>query len=157
MMGVVRSKGPSRAVMWKRVARMKRTWFLAGAVVGGTAVGAIGVTIASAADRPADRGEMSAPHYAVNANGQTYGSGALATSFQNEPDLIQVMTTNGKTGYAKRTDLEPAAAVNPAQAVAQAKAQGGAVRAPVPVYASDGTTVIGHFAFAAAAAAPTAQ
>lgn len=74
----------------------------------------------------------------------------MATSPENEPDLIAVVATNGKIGYANRTDLTPQHAANPAEAVAMtmaARAGTGHVRGPIPVYESDGRTVIGEFAF----------
>ena len=142
----------------KNTSRRRKATFLALAIAAGIGTGAAGVTIAQAS-QPANRGQMPAPVYPRNAHGQTYGSAAKATTPHNEPDLILVVATNGKTGYAKRADLEPASPANPAQAVAAQKANAadGAVRAPIPVYESDGTTIIGQFAFSPAAPTTTTQ
>jgi hypothetical protein len=140
----------------KNASRKQGATFLALAIVAGISTGAAGMSIAQAS-QPTNRSEMAAPVYPKNASGQTYGSAAKATTPQNEPDLILVVATNGKTGYAKRTDLEPPSAANPAQAVAAQKANtaSNAVRAPIAVYESDGKTVIGQFAFSNAAPTTT--
>jgi hypothetical protein len=78
----------------------------------------------------------------TNANGLSYGSSALATSYADEPDLILAVATNGKTGYCLRTDLE-----KPAKTLEEAAlqvAQGGKSRV-IPVYEVDGITQIGVF------------
>ena len=92
--------------------------------------------------------------YPRNASGLTYGSAELATTPDNEPDLILVVATNGKQGYVKQSQLEPATAANPAAAVAAQKAHTAAGHAPkiIPVYAEDGTTVIGEFELSAVSA-----
>ena len=74
--------------------------------------------------------------------GVTYGSGLDAVSYEDEPDLISVLATNGKVGYAYRTDLEGPDPSSPAAAVAQQKARGGKPRV-IPVYEVDGVTQIG--------------
>jgi hypothetical protein len=72
--------------------------------------------------------------FAVNENGQTYG----VFNGREFPDLTPVVATNGREGYAYSDDLalfppDPPASTSPA--------------APrtVPVYESDGETVIGEF------------
>lgn len=81
--------------------------------------------------------------WGVNAAGQTYG-------IQNEngvPDLIAVHASNGLRGYAFATDVdnpwgtEP---TSPAHALALQAAHDGE-QISVPVYESDGSTVIGEF------------
>ncbi|HEY3373726.1 MAG TPA: hypothetical protein VGK02_01505 [Candidatus Aquicultor sp.] len=79
-----------------------------------------------------------------NEQGVTYGSGLDAKSLEDEPDLIRVEATNGKEGYAYRTDLEGPDPSSPAAAVAQQKARGGKPRV-IPVYEVDGVTQIGVF------------
>jgi hypothetical protein len=74
----------------------------------------------------------------------TYGSGLDAVSYEDEPDLILVEATNGKEGYAYRTDLEGPMPSSPAAAVAQQKARGGKPRI-ITVYEVDGVTQIGVF------------
>lgn len=81
-----------------------------------------------------------------NDKGVTYGSGADAVSPEDEPDLIRVIATNGKEGYAYRTDLEEPAPSSPAAAIAQQEARNGKpVTKVIPVYEKDGVTKIGAF------------
>jgi hypothetical protein len=85
--------------------------------------------------------------WAVNADGNTYG-------MENEngsPDMIAVMATNGKRGYAYRTEMEEAdgtAAMktfkSPQDAVGWQEARRGKSFS-VAVYDADGKTVIGEF------------
>jgi hypothetical protein len=89
--------------------------------------------------------------WAVNSNGQTYGSLLNSTSSATDPDLVQVIATNGKTGYAYSSQLDPPAPSSPATAVAQQNADTAGTY--VPVYAQDGTTVIGQFEVAEPGAA----
>jgi hypothetical protein len=131
----------------KKTVRVRTITLVVLAIIAGSATGAVGVSMAQASDQPTNRSQEAAPAYPRNASGQTYGSAALATTPENEPDLILVVATNGKQGYVKRAELEPQSAANPAQAVAQAKSKAN-VRALVPVYKSDGKTPIGEFAFA---------
>lgn len=79
-----------------------------------------------------------------NDHGVTYGSGLDAVSPEDEPDLIRVQATNGKEGYAYRTDLEGPEPSSPAAAIAQQKAKGGKPDV-IPVYEVDGITQIGVF------------
>lgn len=75
----------------------------------------------------------------TNANGQTYG-----VSNQNgTPDLVAVYATNGQPGYAYATQLNPPGPTSPAQALAQQAANTNGEF--IPVYESDGTTVVGRF------------
>lgn len=79
----------------------------------------------------------------VNAHGQTYG--VSGSAHQGEPDLVAVTATNGKDGYAYATDLQGGPLpTSPADAITQQQANQGRTRT-VPVYDSDGTTVIGDF------------
>lgn len=82
--------------------------------------------------------------WGVNAAGQKFG-------VQNEngvPDLIAVYASNGLRGYAFATDLERnpwgTEPTSPAHALALQAAHAGE-QISVPVYESDGTTVIGEF------------
>lgn len=81
---------------------------------------------------------------AVNANGETYGTEA----FDAVPDLILAYATNGNEGYIRRSELEDASGptpTSPAHAVEiQEAREPGSVM--IPVYESDGETVIGEFA-----------
>jgi hypothetical protein len=80
----------------------------------------------------------------VNAKKQTYGRDNAA----HHPDLLAVVASNGKEGYAFQKDLAWAengnhpAPTSPTQALQWQQANVGKVF-PVPVYLSDGTTRIG--------------
>ena len=50
-------------------------------------------------------GDSTNSHYAVNENGQTYGTTGNAQSYETEPDLIAALATNGQEGYVYKTDL----------------------------------------------------
>jgi hypothetical protein len=81
--------------------------------------------------------------WAVNADGQTYGTPREDGS---APDLIAVATATrtGEQGYVRNTDLKPPVALTSPQEVAQWWASQPPVRI-FPLYASDGTTVLGAF------------
>jgi hypothetical protein len=82
-------------------------------------------------------------HYKVNARGLTYGSAQYARNVASEPDLILVVATNGKEGYAKKSDLEGDGSglpSNPAEAATYSPSA-----TSIPVYDSDGVTQIGSF------------
>jgi hypothetical protein len=83
------------------------------------------------------------PVYPTNANGQTYGSELSSTSSATDPDLVEVIATNGKTGYAYSSQLNPPAPPSPAAAASQEAAN--TAGDYIPVYAQDGITVIGEF------------
>ena len=82
--------------------------------------------------------------WGTNARGQTYG----VQNQKGTPDLIAVVVDQGKTqGYVKAAELNCAAGGNvetPAQALAWDKASENR-NISIPVYESDGTTVIGTF------------
>ncbi len=81
---------------------------------------------------------------AVNARGETYGVAGEGS----EPDLIAAIATNGREGYVRRSALDAAAGANastPAEALAWQDAHAGKTFY-IPVYESDGETVIGTFA-----------
>lgn len=80
---------------------------------------------------------------AVNAQGETYG----VWGDDAEPDLIAAIATNGREGYVRRTELDAVTGVNPstpAEALAWQDAHAGETFS-IPVYESDGETVIGSF------------
>lgn len=83
----------------------------------------------------------------VNTNGYTYGT----TGEGLQPDLVAVIATNGKTGYSYAKDLDEASGAtasetftSPADALAWQEERRGK-SFPVPVYESDGETVVGEF------------
>lgn len=79
--------------------------------------------------------------YGVNSNGDTYG---VMGSDNSTPDLVAAIATNGLQGYVDAKDLEQPMPSSPAEALRwQEEHQGEATR--IPVYLSDGETVIGEF------------
>ncbi|MBS2939660.1 hypothetical protein KDN32_18120 [Nocardioides sp. J2M5] len=79
--------------------------------------------------------------WGVNAKGETYGVQRDGRS----PDLLAVVTTDGRQGYAYVEELDGGPPpTSPADALAQQEADAG-VRRSVPVYESDGETLIGEF------------
>jgi len=84
------------------------------------------------------------PVYQVNENGLTYGSGASAYSFESEPDLIRAMGDDGIIGYVYAIDLRGPIPNTPEEALAIMQMQGTKLRS-IPLYASDGQTVLGEF------------
>jgi hypothetical protein len=80
--------------------------------------------------------------WGVNAKGETFG----VQRHGKAPDLIAVYTTDGKQGYAYVKDLDERWPVptSPADALAQQEANEGELPS-VPVYESDGETVIGEY------------
>ncbi|HEY5224913.1 MAG TPA: peptidase M56 family protein [Microbacteriaceae bacterium] len=88
-----------------------------------------------------------ATNWKVNAGGQTYG----IQNGNGTPDLITAQATNGREGYVKKTELEAAdgttaseSFTSPADAVQWQETHAGKT-VSIPVYTSDGTTVIGSF------------
>ncbi|WP_036717283.1 hypothetical protein [Paenibacillus harenae] len=77
--------------------------------------------------------------YAVNNNGETFGSALLEAKIGEEPDLISALGTNGIQGYVKADDLFPDVS-DPQEAL-----RSYSVSAIIPLYDTDGITVIGEF------------
>lgn len=100
--------------------------------------------------------------YPTNGAGQTYGVlPGEQSSPHDVPDLIRLRATNGLVGYVYATDMDQADpgrhVSNPEEATAFMDAlQAGEVPhpEPIPVYESDGTTLIGEFAFSCDLCAP---
>ena len=86
--------------------------------------------------------------WAVNASGQTYG----AANRNGTPDLVAVIATNGRSGYVYSSQLNPPPASSPAAALAEQAAN--TKGEYIPVYESDGTTIIGRFEVAEPGAIP---
>lgn len=113
----------------------------------GIAIGTISVS-ASSLDRP---------HlYSVNKNGQTYGSvNPYAAVPQEGPELIAAIGIDGTEGYIYEEDLNGEQPSNPEEAqVYMENLKRAAARAArsnekysryIPLYDSDGVTVIGEF------------
>lgn len=87
-----------------------------------------------------------APNYSVNEQGQTYGKGPYPAGPSQEPDLIRAVGENGVVGYVKSSDLNGPSFSSPEEALAHQetlhKAGGYEL---IPLYESDGETVIGEF------------
>ncbi|SEB27645.1 hypothetical protein [Paenibacillus sp. 276b] len=82
--------------------------------------------------------------YPTNEQGQTYGEGPFLPGKTKEPDLIKAENEDGLVGYIKTSDLESGAA-SPEEAMEyQASIESVDVRS-IPMYKSDGNTVIGQF------------
>lgn len=113
------------------------------ALVGGIVTATVGLQSLHLVRAAPSYNTAPAPLYAKNSHGQTYGSDAHATSLASEPDLILTQGTNGKIGYLRKSELFGTMPKTPQQAVAMnAQAQ---VAKKVPLYASNGTTIIGTF------------
>jgi len=81
--------------------------------------------------------------WATNDSGQTYG----VANDHGTPDLVAVIATDGTPGYALAADLAAAEGptfTSPADALAWQNTHHGDA-ASVPVYKSDGKTVVGEF------------
>ncbi|GEM_PF-1061825 len=74
----------------------------------------------------------------VNENGQTYG-----VDSEDSPDLIAAQGIDGTYGYILSNDLDGPEFSTPEEAVNWQKKHNG--RRVIPLYASDGKTVIGEF------------
>jgi hypothetical protein len=88
-----------------------------------------------------------APQYQppqTNARGQTYGSALGATSYAQVPDLVSVWDNEGQLGYALKTDIFPSKFPSGPNAASSLQ-QGDLTTSSVPVYRSDGVTVIGTY------------
>ena len=91
-----------------------------------------------------------APEYPVNKSGKTYGEIANVLP-EDYPDLIGVIATNGKEGYAYKEDFcdeyiakSPEDAVRYMEKLKELNDRGYYFQA-IPVYDIDGETVIGEF------------
>ncbi|MED2011383.1 hypothetical protein P4V39_25325 [Brevibacillus borstelensis] len=80
--------------------------------------------------------------YPVNEQGQTYGKGPYPPGPAQEPDLIQAQGENGVKGFVKATDLAPVVS-SPDEAISNQE-YAETVKT-IPLYKSDGKTVIGEF------------
>jgi hypothetical protein len=114
------------------------------ALVGGMVVGTFNIcpTIARAFSNPT-QSLSSAPVFPRNQSGQSYGSDMHSTSPATEPDLVLACGTDGTIGYVKSSDLYGTQPKTPEEAVAQNPKVGDVKQ--IPLYASDGKTVIGKY------------
>ena len=84
------------------------------------------------------------PTYSVNGNGKTYGNGPYPAGEIQEPDLIRAHGVNGVEGYVKSSDMSPSFST-PEEALAYQKEIEKVGYLSIPLYESDGKTVIGEF------------
>ena len=126
----------------------KHRRLIAGAILAGSASLALVLGNASSTQQPAvTNTAVSWPIYPVNQLGETYGSAAGVPPSQ-QPDLIKAVATNGMVGYISKTALAAdsgANVSNPQQAVQWDKTMAARGKQALPVYAQNGTTVIGSF------------
>lgn len=83
----------------------------------------------------------------INNDGKTYGSNLINAEYGNEPDLILVEDENGKSGYVYKEDFYDTAnqPQNPEEAIIYMENLKKNKVKRIPVYESDGKTVIGTF------------
>lgn len=91
--------------------------------------------------------------WGVNARGETFG----VENEKGTPDLIAVIATNGKQGYAYARDMAAVTGVGPTspEDAASLSAANAGKTMTVPVYESDGTTLLGQFTIGPAVADTT--
>ena len=118
-------------------------------VAGGLAVGALGAAYADGgAQTPQSTStqDSASPYQPpqTNARGQTYGSALGAMTYAQVPDLVSVWDNQGQLGYARKTDIFPSVFPRSLSS-ASGLQQGDLSKSSVPVYESDGVTVIGTY------------
>lgn len=90
-----------------------------------------------------DQPPVQRPDHQTNARGQTYG---VATDvLEDDPDLIKAEATNGRVGYVLSADLLGPAFSSPQEASGYSAAVAARGGVTIPVYESDGATVVGEF------------
>ena len=103
----------------------------------------------------ADGRYVGSVYYPVNEQGQTYGASDVA--YENLPDgvsgreaadylpdLVLVENSDGVEGYVLKGDFLPQTPTSPQEAL-EMQESGAFSRKEVPMYASDGVTVVGTF------------
>ncbi|WP_232699113.1 hypothetical protein [Brevibacillus daliensis] len=89
--------------------------------------------------------EEKVPDYPVNEQGQTYGHVPYHSGpTTQEPDLISTVGENGVVGYVKASDMAPSVS-SPEEAIAYQESMEAIGYKSIPLYESDGKTVIGEF------------
>lgn len=93
--------------------------------------------------------------YSVNEAGQTYGSAMFAEARDDRPDLMAAVGNNGVSGYVYSADLEEESPETLDEALAQQEMYDALIAnwdgetpiviRTIPLYASDGQTVIGEY------------
>lgn len=118
--------------------RTPQKFAVVGVAVAGLVLGAGGVMAATGNGH--SRSQDAPFHFPKNRAGMTYGSGLNAVSPANLPDLVSAIGVGGTAGYVRSSDLTPPVPSSPADAAKLA-----ATGRTIPLYAVDGTTVIGQF------------
>ena len=77
-----------------------------------------------------------------NGNGEIYGSEIFLGEMGVQPDLILAEGTNGKIGYVRAKDMDDSCIMTPEQAMLEMVSDEFKI---IPLYSSDGITVIGSF------------
>lgn len=82
-----------------------------------------------------------------NKNGETYGTGLQADILGYEPDLLLATGENNVLGYVRVTDLDEPTPSSPKEAskIQKKRIETKYTGRYIPLYASDGRTVIGRF------------
>lgn len=99
----------------------------------------------------ADNAPYFYPDYPVNANGETYGSSSISIEGLEPgtivvgPDLIQALGADGTEGYVRSSDFFSERPNNPEEALRMQEEREARGAYTIPLYASDGITVIGEF------------
>lgn len=127
---------------------MNKAVSMVGTALGTLALLGIGLGIGSAvAGEPAVIKVVSkaVDRYELNGDGATFG----VSGESSEPSLIGVYASNGKQGYVWNTELDkatgaPSQFASPEEALAW-QAESGRENRSIPVYESDGKTVVGEF------------
>ncbi len=83
------------------------------------------------------------PHASVNARGQSYGSELTAADPSHTPDLILAYGKDGTLGYVKKIDFLKFQQIAPAASLNLSKLHPNGV--DIPLYASDGFTLVGSY------------
>jgi len=112
--------------------------FVIGVIVG---IVTLGDVMADSVSNDSSR----APNFAVNKNGQSYGSALNATSPDTEPDLIKAYGVDGTLGYVKSEDLNVKMPKSPEEALSKQRSRALSGDRQIPLYDVDGKTVIGKF------------
>ncbi|WP_144940629.1 hypothetical protein [Paenibacillus sp. 32O-W] len=84
------------------------------------------------------------PDYSENEQGDKIGHGPFAPGPSQEPDLIRAEGGDGVVGYVKASDMNPSFS-SPEEAIANQEAIEEIGYRSIPLYDSDGKTVIGEF------------
>ncbi|MCL2044756.1 MAG: hypothetical protein FWG88_00025 [Oscillospiraceae bacterium] len=87
------------------------------------------------------------PDYAINDNGETYGSVVLADLPDDEPDLIAVLGDNGNRGYVWKIELYGESPSSPAEAlkIQEQRVRDGDFSRIINVYDKNGRIVLDTF------------